>query len=53
MGWIPILISAVVAFLKGIFGTDKPMKTTVITPTPEVEVTDGKSPDERLKDFGL
>ena len=51
------LISAIgtllLAIIKGIFGTDKPQKNTISRPEPEIEITDGKTDEERLKDFGL
>lgn len=53
MGWVSVIVSALISILKGIFGMDKPQKTTVFHPEPQVEVTDGKSDAERLKDLGL
>lgn len=51
------LISAIgtllLAIIKGIFGTDKPQKNTILRPEPEIKITDGKTDEERLKDFGL
>lgn len=51
------LISAIGALLlviiKGIFGTDKPQKNTLSRPEPEIKVTDGKTDEDRLEDFGL
>jgi hypothetical protein len=41
------------AFIKGIFGTDKPRAQTVKRPDPEVEVSDGKTDKEKLRDLGL
>jgi len=52
-GLVAVVIQALVAIMKGIFGTDKPLKTTVDHPKPDVEITDGKTDKDRLKDCGL
>lgn len=55
--WLAALVAALVAgtiaVLKGFWGTDKPQETTVEHPEPEIEVDDGKTDSERLKDLGL
>jgi hypothetical protein len=53
MGWIGVIVDVLIKILKGIFGTDKPRKETVERPEPEVEVTDGKTDKDRLRDLGL
>lgn len=53
MGWVSVVISAIIAILKGIFGMDKPRKETLEHPLPDLEVTDGKTDKDRLKDLGL
>lgn len=53
MAWIGIVIDILIKILKGIFGLDKPQKTTVDHPEPEVKVGDGKTEGERLEDLGL
>lgn len=53
MGWIAVVVDVLIKIVKGIFGTDKPIKTTVVHSEAQVEVTDGKTDDERLKDLGL
>ena len=59
MGWdwlVPLfmaLVMGVVFVLKNLYGTDKPQQNTVEHPKPDVEVADGKSDQERLKDLGL
>lgn len=49
-GWIGTFL---VAVLKGLFGMDKPCKTTVSHPKPELEVDDGKSDAQRMDDLGM
>ncbi len=53
MGWLTAITSVVMAIFKAIFGTDKPVKKTVVHPKPELETDDGKTDEERLKDLGL
>ena len=50
--WIGALISAIVAILKGVFGTDKPMETEVKHEKPNVPVGD-RSDDDMLADLGI
>lgn len=50
--WIGALISAIVAILKGIFGTDKPMETEVKHEKPDVPVGD-RTDDDMLADLGI
>lgn len=53
MNWIGAIVAAIVAIIKGIFGTDKPQKIVVVKPAPEVEITDGKTDKDRLSELGL
>ena len=53
MGWLTAITNVVMAIFKAIFGTDKPVKKTVVHPKPDLEVDDGKTDEERLDDFGL
>ena len=53
MAWITAVINIIVALVKGIWGTDKPTRTTVSHPSPEMEVSDGKTDQERLNDLDL
>jgi len=57
MGWLSAVMGFFAQFipnmLKMLFGTDKPQKVVVEHPKPEVEVTDGKTDADRLKDLGL
>ncbi|MBN2714105.1 MAG: hypothetical protein JXR97_16925 [Planctomycetes bacterium] len=53
MGWVSAIVSILLAIFRGIFGTDKPLKTTVEHAEPDAEITDGKSDDDRLDDLGL
>jgi len=53
MGWVTVIAKVVLEFFKGIFGTKKPLKTTVSHPEPDLKVDDGKDKDEHLKDLGL
>ena len=47
------ILGAIVALLKGIWGTDKPEETKVTHPEPDVKIGDGKNDKERLKDLGI
>jgi len=53
MNLIGVIIQAVLAVIKGIWGTSTAKKTTVARPVPEAGVTDGKTDAERLEDCGL
>lgn len=53
MGVITAILKLIVSVFKVIFGTSKPRETTVDHPDPQVEVTDGKTKEERLADLGL
>lgn len=53
MGWIAGVVQVLFSIIKSVFGTDKPAKTTVVHPDPEVEITDGKTDTDRLNDLGL
>jgi hypothetical protein len=46
-------MQAAITLLKGIFGTDRPRRTTLERPQADVEVSDGKSDKDRLRDLGL
>ena len=53
MGWISVIVKALLIFVKGIWGTDKPAETIVDHPEPETENDDGKTDKKRLEDLGL
>lgn len=57
MEWIIPLVLAiatgVVVVLRGLYGTTKPQDTTVEHPKPHIEVSNGRSDQERLNDLGL
>ena len=53
MGWVSIVLSALVAIGKAIFGTSTPRKTTVEHAKQEVPIDDGKTDSQRLDDLGL
>jgi hypothetical protein len=53
MEWIAAIVAAILAILKGLFGIDKPQKDTVEHAEPEIEIDDGKTDEERLRDLGL
>jgi len=53
MAWISTIVSVILTVIKSIFGMKKPQKNTVSRPEPEVEINDGKTDKERLKDLGL
>ena len=52
MNWASI-IEGIARFLKTIFGTSTPSKTTVVEAAKDVEVSDGKTDEERLKELGI
>jgi hypothetical protein len=47
------IIAALIALFKGVFGMDKPEDVTVEHPKPDIEVGDGKTDKERLKDLDI
>ena len=47
------IISAIIAFIKGIWGLDKKQDVTVVEAPVDVEITDGKTHEERMSDCGL
>lgn len=53
MAWLSTIAKIFSVIMKLLFGTDKPQKTTVVKPKPEIEVDDGKTDEERLNDLGL
>jgi len=53
MGWLTSIVAVVMTVLKSIFGMDKPQKTTITHAEKDIEVDDGKTKKERLKDAGL
>jgi len=50
---ITSIIRIIVAFIKEIWGTDKKQKVTVVEAPVDVEITDGKTHEERMSDCGL
>jgi len=53
MSWIGIIVDIFLRIVKSIFGTNSPMKNTVIHAEKEMEIDDGKTDEERIKDLGL
>jgi len=49
---VQIIIAALLAVLKGIFGLDRPQETTVDHPEPDLEL-EGKDDADLLDDLGL
>lgn len=47
------IVAAILAVFRALFGTDRPQEETVEHPEPDIEVTDGKTDQERLGDLGL
>lgn len=47
------LIELIIGLIKSIFGTNKPVKNTVEKPDKEINVDDGKTESQRLKELGL
>lgn len=50
---ISVVVELALKILKALFGIDEPSKTTTEHPKPDIEITDGKTDEERLKDLGL
>ena len=48
-----VILQGFMFLFKSIFGTKKPLKTTVEHPDKEVKIDDGKTDEERLEDLGL